>query len=185
MVLSITDFAIFTEPAPAEVIEDALVEILGEDAELRKFFHLITPVPDLFADPDRPLPKLLVTELQDARELEPSGEAELTLRFGLGIVYDESREERKAGERTIRACVHKIWQVLATNPLLEGTAAGLAAFGGSGALVHRFIGMQPFQWDQIALESDEEGTPGTTSFLQLAALYLQNVDAKTGNPTVE
>ena len=158
--------------AHSEVVADAIVEILKADEGLHDVTGgRIFRIPDLFANPDRTLPSIVVSSLSEARVNVPTQETEQLLRIGIGIAYNETRSSIEPGDRSVSACVQVIHSALAANQNLEQTRAG-----GENALVDRFVELTDVQYD--AAQFDDQGS--ASGFLPMQAVYGYLADTLTG-----
>ena len=151
------DFDVFATRSRVGLICEAIVALLAANAEIAEFFGadpLVIPAetPRIYRStglvPDRIAPFCVVRPVSKPRELQLNREAETILPVGIGVVYDEERDDLADGDQGLEELTDAIDRVLVADQRLEA--------GGGGALADGISSFDPV--DLIPLRENEDGT---------------------------
>lgn len=168
--MSTTDFSLFTQQAHAEKVEQAVKEILLDDATLSSFTENRIEVladPTAFASKERPCIFVYAVSQSDLFQL--NNETEQVLPVEIALIYDERRDTVGLADRTFKSAVAHIVKVLLANSRLEGTTVS------APALVDRIREFQTVPFEVIP-----EGDVGATILIEMIAVYEYLLNIATG-----
>lgn len=129
---SLSAFEVIATPSHADLLEEgvqtrlldsvALAEVVGD-----RIFLAVDPM----ARPSEPMPLLTVFTPSEARDQQLQGESQVTLPVGIGIWYDEVRNYREPGDRSVKSLVNLILSILMADQRLDQDPLGPACLAES------------------------------------------------------